>query len=186
MKRYLVRAGFDPLKTYNPDDCVCKSFVGDNTGNLFFAYGVMNALFTEETEIEQTYKWKWTDEEADLINEKFDAFILPMADGFRIDFMEYLSGITNLVNRLTIPVVVIGVGLRAPYEPDMSSGFPFDEIVTDFVKAILEHSAIIGLRGEITYKYLEKLSFKGDRDFTVIGCPSLYTYGNNLHTKSLK
>ncbi|MGN0180992.1 MAG: polysaccharide pyruvyl transferase family protein, partial [Candidatus Ornithomonoglobus sp.] len=150
MKRYLVRAGFNPLKTYTPYDLLRNNFIGDNSGNLFFAYGVMNVLRTEDTEIEQTYKWRFTAEDAAIINERYDAVVLPMADAFREPFINALKGYTDLINRLTIPVVVIGIGLRAPYEPGLNNKFIFDEAAKEFVKAVLDHSAMLGLRGEIT------------------------------------
>ena len=180
MKRFLVRAGFCPEKKYCPRDYITKNFVGGNTGNLFFAYGVMNVLKTADIEIEQTYKYRWTKEEAAFINEHYSAFILPLADGFRPDFIEYLDGFTELINTLSIPVYVIGVGLRAPYEPDFRNSFVFDEAVKQFVKAVLNHSSVVGLRGNITGHYLKKLGFREETDFTPIGCPSLYTYGDGI------
>lgn len=185
MKKILVRAGFDPHKTYNPYDYITKGFVGNNSGNLLFAYGVLNILNTEETIIEQTYKCNWSDKEAEYINDNYSAFILPMADGFRQNFIPILNGFTALINRLKIPVIVIGVGYRTSYEPDFSTNRELDEAVTNFVKAVLNHSTQLGLRGEITGKYLKKLGFRPEVDYTPIGCPSLYTYGNAIHTKDL-
>src|SRR5699024_1121355 len=87
---------------------------------------------------------------------------------------------TKLIKKLKIPVVVTGVGLRAPFEPKLNEGFPFDEDVKAFVSAVLEKSSIIGLRGEITSQYLTKLGFKEGVDHTVIGCPSMYAFGREL------
>ncbi|WP_047596347.1 polysaccharide pyruvyl transferase family protein, partial [Salmonella enterica] len=81
---------------------------------------------------------------------------------------------TQLIRKLKIPVIVTGVGLRANYEPQLDEGFSFDEDVTNFVKAVLEKSAQIGVRGQITADYLKKLGFNAELDFRVIGCPSLY------------
>lgn len=185
MKKYLIRAGFDPLKQADPNEFVWKSHVGGNSGNLMFAYGVMNALKTKDTELSYTYKWSFTDEEISKINETYDAFILPMADAFRPRFMNQLSGYTQFIRRLKIPVIVIGIGLRADYEPDFSAGFPFDDIAKDFVKAVLDHSPMLGLRGGLTARYFSHLGFIEERDYTIIGCPSLYTYGNAIKTKDL-
>ena len=44
MKRYLVRAGFDPTKHYRPRDLLKRDYIGGNSGNMMFAYGVMNVL----------------------------------------------------------------------------------------------------------------------------------------------
>lgn len=178
MKRYLIRAGFDPKKTIDPMYYTQNSFVGGNSGNLAFAYGVMNVLKTDDTEFDVTYNVSWTDKEAEEIDEKYDAVIFPMADGFRKDFVYILNGMTDLINRIKIPVIVIGVGLRSSYEPVFDNSF--DEDVKRFVKAVLNHSAMLGLRGEITGEYLKRLGFSEDVDYTPIGCPSLYMYGNSI------
>ena len=39
---------------------------------------------------------------------------------------------------------------------------------------VLDHSALIGLRGQLTGDYLKNLGFVPEKDFTVIGCPSMY------------
>lgn len=80
---------------------------------------------------------------------------MPLADAFREDFRPVLRNYTQLIRKLKIPVVVTGVGLRANYEPQLDEGFTFDEDVTNFVKAVLEKSAQIGVRGQITADYLK-------------------------------
>ena len=70
-----------------------------------------------------------------------------------------------------------GVGLRAKYEPDPAFFYPFNDNVKRFVGEVLDHSAMLGLRGEITADYLKKLGFVPERDYTVIGCPSMYMHG---------
>lgn len=78
---------------------------------------------------------------------------------------------------------MIGVGLRAPFEPKLNEGFEFDEDVKAFVSAVLEKSSTIGLRGEITSKYLTRLGFREGIDHTVIGCPSMYAFGRELNIR---
>lgn len=183
MKRYLIRAGFNPLQRYTAKDYLfnARQIIGDNSGNLIYAYGVMNALKTDEVELDFMYevdKPELSDEEVQQINETYDAFVVPMADAFRDAYIEQLIWYTKLINRLKIPVVVIGIGVRAPYEPNFESSFKFDEAARGFVSSVLDHSSMVGLRGEITGKYLSKLGFKEGIHFTAIGCPSLYTYGD--------
>ena len=129
---------------------------------------------------------RWTGKDIDRINETYDAYVVPLADAFRDDFANKLNNYANLFRKLKIPCYVIGVGLRAPYEPQISSGYAFDESVKNFVSAALERSAMIGLRGEITGAYLESLGFRPEKDFTVIGCPSMYTFGRQLHQRPLR
>ena len=187
MKRYLIRAAFNPIKneTVNPNACLWHTYVGGNTGNLMFAYGVMNALTTENTTFDTTQKFKFSDAEISEINEKYDAFILPMADAFRPDFLYSLKNLTAAIKKMTIPVIVVGVGVRADYEPDFKKGLPYDNDVKEFVKAVLAKSSMIGLRGCITGDYLQHLGFVPDKDFTAIGCPSLYMYGDSIKTKEI-
>src|SRR5690625_1003873 len=102
--------------------------IGGNVGNLIYAYSVYRALMTEGTNIVPDY-YSRNSNNADKINKKYDAYIIPLADAFRSDFIHELKDYTKLIKKLTIPVVVIGVGLRAPFEPKLNEGFPFDEDV---------------------------------------------------------
>ena len=185
MKKILVRAGFNPQVNYTPHDFLTRNLVGDNVGNLMFAYGVMNVLWTEDTQVDQVYDKSFSEKEAQQINEHYDCLVLPMADAFRDGFVWQLKAWTHLIKRLSIPVVVIGIGLRTTYEPELSRDFVFDEVAKDFVRAVLDHSSLLGLRGEITGKYLGKLGFTEDRDYVPIGCPSLYTYGEDVVMKRI-
>ena len=185
-KKILVRAGFNPLVKYSPCDFFSKNLVGDNLGNLLFAYGAMNVLWTENTTIKQLYdKPHYSDEEIDYINSNFDVFVMPMADAFRPSYLHQLRSYISLIRKLKIPVIVLGIGLRTTYEPQFCINPELDSVVKLFVSTVLEHSAKLGLRGTITATYLSKLGFKEDRDFVPIGCPSLYTYGNNIHIKTI-
>ena len=60
--------------------------------------------------------------------------------------------------------------------------FSFDEEVKSFCKAVLNHSSYIGVRGYITQDYLNRLGF---RDVKIIGCPSMYMFGKNLHLNKI-
>ena len=150
---------------------------------MIYAYGVINILKTADTVIDYFYDPNWTDEEIDRINQTYDAVILPMADAFRVDYQKSLENYIKLIQKLKIAVVVIGIGLRADYEPDISSGFQFDDVATRFISAVLDKSAQIGLRGHITADYLKKLGFIEGTHYSAIGCPSLYTYGNGVTMK---
>ncbi len=187
MKRYLVRSPFDPLNIKEPDCSryMWKKFAGGNSGNIVYAYGVMNALQTEDTQIEYTYKTSFSDEEIEKINSTYDALILPLADAFRVSWQKQLKSLTGAIRKMRIPVVVIGVAVRADYEPDFSEGFEFDSLAADFVRAVTATGTVLGLRGEITGRYLEHLGFKEGEDFIPIGCPSLYTYGMAVKTREL-
>ena len=185
MKKYLVRSPFDPLTmcTEDPKRWVWNNYAGGNSGNLMYAYGVMNVLKTEKSKLDFFYKSRWSDEEVEKVNSAYDAVILPMADAFRKDFQRTLDNYTDFIKKLSIPVIVIGIGLRADYEPNLKNGFPFDDSVKAFVSAVLDKSALLGLRGQITADYLKGLGFREGIHYSVIGCPSLYTYGEGIYTR---
>ena len=172
------------MANYKPKDILIKNYIGGNSGNMLFLYGVINALTTETATCEITNrKSNWSDAEIEIINEEYDGIIMPMADAFRADYVKSLRNYTNFIKKLRIPCVIIGVGLRAEYEPKLEEKRPFDEDVKAFVTEVLNHSSQLGLRGEITGRYLEKLGFIPDRDFTVIGCPSLYMHGTAIEER---
>lgn len=182
MKNILIRSGISPLETFDAPDMIVNNSIGGNVGNLVYAYSVYRTLMTEGTTITPDY-YSIDPNNADEINEKYDCYIIPLADAFREQFVRSLRSYTKLIKRLKIPVIVIGVGLRAPFEPKLNEGFPFDEDVKAFVSAVLEKSSMIGVRGEITSHYLSKLGFREGIDHTAIGCPSMYTFGRELNIR---
>ena len=188
MKPYLIRGGADLYHKYSPHELIKHNVYGGNTGNLMFLYGVSNILTTSKTFCVPTYyQYSWSDKDIEEINQNYSALILPCADAFRKDFIPELQAFTQVMKKLTIPCIVVGIGLRAEYDPDLKRKRPFDEDVKAFITEVLKHSSIIGLRGEITADYLTNLGFHAEKDFTVIGCPSLYMHGeiqrNNNNSK---
>lgn len=183
MKKFLIRGGLSPFDNFSPLQVLSQNAIGDNVGNLLYAYGCFRTLFSEDTSLELDYykgEQGYSQKQIDEINESYDGYLIPLADAFRPDFRTKLTIYTSLIRRLKIPVYLLGVGLRAPYEPNLQESFPFDAEVRDFIKAVLEHSAIVGLRGQITGDYLKKLGFREEKDYTVIGCPSMYSRGRAL------
>ncbi|KGA96893.1 polysaccharide pyruvyl transferase [Alkalihalobacillus alcalophilus ATCC 27647 = CGMCC 1.3604] len=181
MKNIIMRAGISPLDNFDPTHMILNNSIGGNVGNLMYQYSVVRNLMTEDTVITPDYyNYSTDDKRADEINEKYDCYVIPLADAFRPDFVPTLRKYTKLIKKLKIPVVVIGAGLRAPFEPDLDGGFPFDKDVKEFVSAVLEKSSMLGLRGQITADYLTRLGFREGVDHTVIGCPSLYAFGRDL------
>lgn len=173
-----------PTNIYTPEDIYLKDRTGFNNGNLAYQYSIYRTLWTEDAEIHAD-GLSSNPNLAEKINENYDIYVIPLADAFRDDFRPALRNYTELIRRLKIPVIVTGVGLRANYEPQLDEGFAFDEDVTHFVKAVLEKSSQIGVRGQITADYLKKLGFNEGVDYRVIGCPSLYTFGRELKIRDV-
>lgn len=174
--RILFRAGRAPFEPVEPLDCFKRNLIANNTGNLLFAQSVFRAIYNENTRIDCTYK---VPSDADRINAEYDAYVIPLANAFRPSFMGYLEKLTSLIEKLTIPCVVVGVGAQTDLGLSMLQGkSAVDAVVSRFVSAVLDRSASIGVRGEITREYLEKLGFK---DVETIGCPSMYMTGGELN-----
>lgn len=171
-----------PLDAMPAADMLLTNPIEDNIGNLLFQSSIFRTFIDKGIQVDPDfYNLDSSERRAKEINDKYDYYLLPLANYFRESYIPYLRKLTNLIKQLTIPVVVIGVGLQAPTNYKIEDGFSFDDDVKDFVKAVLARSTIIGLRGEVTAQYLTHLGFQREKDFTVIGCPSMYTFGNNLH-----
>lgn len=180
MKKYLIRSGITPLQTFTPAEMIANNSIGGNVGNLIYAYSVYRALMTDDDVTFDTDNYHINPNDADYINETYDAYIIPLADAFRSDFVSSMTKYTKLIKKLKIPVYIIGVGLRTKFDPKPDDKFEFDDVVRDFIKAVLEKSPMVGVRGEITADYLSRLGFREGVDHMAIGCPSMYTFGREL------
>lgn len=183
-KKILMHCGFAPFDNPSIHDIISRKVkIGDNTGNFFFPNGVMKAILKEDIEIiPNYYKLDFCDNDIEKINEEYSYFLMPLADAFRHGNEKVLIQLTNFINRLRIPCVVIGVGLRASYEQHLED-YSFDPIVIDFVNAVRKKGTKVGVRGRFTASYLEKLGFVPEKDFTVIGCPSMYLNGADISVR---
>lgn len=183
MKEIIVRGGMSPYDNENTFDVMLFDKVGKNSGNILFLNGIFKSLQTENINLTvDNYKLgKYCDNVellADEINNKYDKFVIPLANAFRDDFVNSLNNYTKLINKLKIPCIVTGVGMQTSTQPDLSKKFVFDNATTEFISAVLNKSNCIGVRGEITYDYLKKLGFKNH--IKIIGCPSMSLSGNKL------
>ncbi len=185
--RILMRAQLQHDKVFSPHDVLLKNLMGGNIGNWLYQYSLFRALMVDENTVIDIFnptKEKVTDEFIERVNSEYDVFLLPLANAFKISFIEEMKALTKLLCGLTIPCVVPGIGIQAKTGVDFLQKFPYIEESKDFIKAILEKSTIIGVRGEATGEFFKHLGFREEEDFTVIGCPSLYTFG--LHLPEVK
>ncbi len=179
MKKILMRSGMSPLNNFDPAHIASTNSIGGNVGNLVYAYGIYRTLTTEDVMIVPDY-YRLNPKDADMINANYDGYIIPLADAFRPDFIGHLERYAELINKLTIPVYVIGVGARTPFDAQKGAKYEFDDATKKFVKAVLNKSAMIGVRGQITSDYLTGLGFQEGVDHMPIGCPSMYSFGRDL------
>lgn len=190
MTRILLRSGKDPFVPIPPENALAnyrRGVFGRNVGNFVFTDAVHRILSTPGTEIvSNSYLSERpgvTRRYVARINDEFDAFVIPLANAFRPKFLDNLRRLTKVIEQLRIPTIVVGVGV-AGGAGSLDNPLPTDsaelaKAVQRFVRAVLERSATVGVRGEITREYLARLGF-GDEHVDVVGCPSLFRDGDTL------
>lgn len=182
LRRLLFWGRMTPLETFPLCEILMKNRINSNSGNLLFYSGVARALMTGDVTLEHFFR---EDVERlignmDAVNADYDGVVIPLANAFRSEYIPILRLLTRFVRATKLPCWVIGVGMQARSEDELRARFPYDGDVRDFVSAVLEKSALVGVRGEYTAVYLQSLGFVPERHFTVIGCPSTYLYGDAL------
>ncbi|WP_405672102.1 polysaccharide pyruvyl transferase family protein [Streptomyces sp. NBC_01530] len=175
-RRILLRSGKSPFDVFPVEEALDQDVIATNSGNLIFSDASHKILETPGTEVvSNTMRTEVA--AAGLINEEYDAFVVPLANAFRPSFEAGLKRLTRLISRLKIPVVVLGIGAQTGLNYNAARLKPMEPAVREFVSAVLDRSASIGVRGEFTEKYLKDMGFS---DVEVIGCPSLFMYGKEL------
>lgn len=181
-------ANLPPLKS--------TDLIGGNQGNLLFQFSTARSLAADGT----TQGWISYGEfkrnaiaaKADRINAECDHLVLPMSSSLRFQMGPKMEQWANLIDKLTVPVTVVGIGAQLSleeaesktYRPSRVTGLTASRAEVEahenscrrFISAVLDHSDSIGVRGEITAAYLRHLGFPDDR-IDVIGCPSLFMWG---------
>ncbi|WP_019871502.1 polysaccharide pyruvyl transferase family protein [Salinispora oceanensis] len=181
-QRILMRARKGPLAVHSPEETFERDLIGLNSGNLVFSHAAHKLLQTSTVQITPT-GFTVDLREADRINDEFDVFVVPLANAFRRSYAPRVEVMTRLIERLKIPVVVLGVGAQTNIHGDREYLRPLDDVVKRFVGAVLDRSHTIGVRGEITADYLKALGFSA---VDVIGCPSMFLHGNDLQVEKGK
>ncbi|MFL5671509.1 MAG: polysaccharide pyruvyl transferase family protein [Chloroflexota bacterium] len=176
MARILLRGMKSPFEAISAERTLDEDINGGNSGNLVFLESAYKLLSTRDAEITVDHFHPELIG-ADVINERFDAFVIPFANAFRPAFQPTLERYTEVIERLTIPVVVLSCGYQGklPYTPPEPR--PIDDLAKRFMRAVLDRSPSVGARGEYTQDYLRRLGFS---DVEVIGCPSMFLDGPRL------
>lgn len=190
MSKILVRAGISPIDSYNPSKLIIRNLIGNNVGNIIYQYGIFRTLIDKKTQaIPDNYnieRKRVNDKDIEKINNKYDAYVCPLADAIRENYIEKFDNYVKFIEKLDIPFVVAGMGLKTSTQDDGSKKFPFDENVANFINAVNDTETIVGVRGSTTGNYLSNLGFKENKNFMVIGCPSMFAYGNHVKIKEKK
>ncbi len=175
MARILIRAHKAPFVVADAETTYNKNLIGNNTGNLVFSQAVYRLLSTDDAELTTSGLHKTPPAK---INETYDHVVIPLANAFRPGYTA-LESLAATVEQLTVPVTVVGVGAQASIDGDYKDHEWVAAATTRFVRAVLDRSPSIGVRGEFTAKFLKDLGF-GDEHVKVIGCPSMFMYGPDL------
>ena len=173
--RILLRAHKNPFSVASPYYSLSRNLIGGNTGNLLFSQASYRLLSTKDTRIDTN---KLVGLNPDRVNATYDQVVVPLANAFRLTFIDDLKALTELFSKLTIPVIVMGVGSQGPLSGKVEPS-PLDEVAKDFMVSVLERSASVGVRGEVTAAYLKKLGFGSDV-VEVTGCVSVFMDGPHL------
>jgi hypothetical protein len=180
VSRILIRSGKDPFTPVPAESTFAQDTYNTNVGNFLFAHSVHRALMVDGTELVSNSTLSETSpataHAVARVNSEFDAFVIPLANAFRPEFVGRLEHLTSLVRQLDIPVVVVGVGAQASVDLDQGALVDVAPAAKDFVSAVLDRSASIGVRGEFTRDFLVGLGFP-DSSVDIIGCPSLFLHG---------
>ncbi|MDO5765693.1 MAG: polysaccharide pyruvyl transferase family protein [Elusimicrobiales bacterium] len=183
MKKILFWSIIPPLNAHSTAEILTDNLIGSNSGNVMFQTSAARAtMVDEESEFVSAFSWIRGDLDAFArrANEECSCFMIPLANAFRGNYISHLEVLTQLLKKLTIPCAVTGVGIQASGFEELDAGYAFDRQVRAFVSAALERSAMVGVRGAMTARYLKRLGFSEERHFTIIGCPSMYLRGSDL------
>lgn len=146
----------------DPSGVLARSPKGyfQNTGNLLFSTAVQEQLAWTERKCGFSF-------DPGAVNKEFDVVVIPAANWLNERVTQF-GGLADAVERLDLPVVMVGLGAQCPRGKD------FPEVPPDvlrLVRSAAERSAVIGVRGSYSAQVLRKY---GIYNIAVIGCPSLY------------
>lgn len=182
--RILVRSSIAPHESVGPEAAHARKSMGTfagNVGNLLFMDAVYRTVNTNDATVVAdaltTEGKRMNKAHIDRINDEFDLFVVPLANAFRESFIGVLNRFSSVIEQLTIPVVVTGIGAQTwLLDSDDFASPELKAAATRFASAVLDHSASIGVRGERSAEFLAKLGFGSDV-VDVIGCPSMFAEG---------
>ena len=132
MKHLLLRARKDAFDVVSPEDSLVRNTIADNSGNLIFSVASQRLLATATTDV-TVDRFVIDPGDADRLNERYDAYVIPLANAFRPSYEPILHRLTALIRRLRIPVVILGVGAQADVRYRTERLRPIEPAVRAFV-----------------------------------------------------
>ena len=187
MKRVLIWKKVFPGSEYdifNPTDYVDLyrhireewNGFGQNWGNRLWFQGLYSAINTGENEY--CFLSENGEINVDEINNSFDFILLPMANIFYKGFVGSMNALTEIFEKITIPIYVVVCGVQADSYDDLNNIISeIGEESKRFIKAIYNTGGEFALRGYFTKEFFDRLGFYSA---VVTGCPSLYQMGANF------
>lgn len=152
---------------------------GNNTGNLFIGYSVHKQLeYDKKKSTTLPVKAEVSAMDLEAIGSDYDCIVVS-ASNFVNSYADW-SLYADLLERTNLPCVVIGLGSQI--DIDYSTNIKLKDGTFRFLKILSERSHSIGVRGQFTAEYLQKI---GIRNVEVIGCPSFF-YNMNPSLKVTK
>ena len=159
MKNYLLWGAVSFNKAIKGDSKAKFIARNANSGNLIIGHAVQNHLGNLHDEIEFR-----EDFNPQMVNEKYDALIIPAANYIREMFS--VQAQLKLLEKIKIPVICIGLGTQAA---SLSDKVKITPDLLRFLQILSTKSTTIGVRGFYTAELLYSLGIK---NVDVIGCPS--------------
>src|SRR5690349_8357006 len=128
MTRILLRTPKGPFDARSAEATLARNLVASNSGNLLFLGATWKLLSAPGVTLDPD-RLRIRARDADAINERYDHYVVPLANAFRPGFEDTLVRMTRLIRRLRIPVTVVGVGAQAPVDGELGSLAPMRRAV---------------------------------------------------------
>lgn len=134
--------------------------IGMNTGNLMFTTAMYREIDAEVKQVGFFF-------DPVAVNENFDAIVIPAANW--LNQKDNWDWLTDLIERVEIPVVTIGIGLQAD-TTDLGA-IHINASCERLIRILSTKASFISTRGFLTTRYLQSI---GIMNVVTTGCPSLY------------
>lgn len=174
--KVIVQGSEGYIHQYSPTEVINKSLFGSNMGNMLFYGSVYNVAASNKDNI-------ITSDISEESIRNADYYLMPQANLFYKYFKKNMENYIVKLKKLDTPTILVGVGYQSSVgEENIKENTELDDTVRKFISEILRHSVSIGVRGQITKKYVLSLGF-AESDVDVIGDPSIRFFGKNFDTK---